>query len=268
MLTCGPVQGSPDVAGLEFVHAPGSACRLLSTLFSTPGLRSKAMQAALLLSAALLLVRPLPPLGLLAAGAAAEAQPPGTVSGGAAGRGQRPGRALIVGGAAAESPQWFPSVCSVRSEQGDHLCGATLIGPRLAVSAQACVQQYPHLPAVFLPAESSSMRVEAHWLPSQVTAAYCALPPGGPATPTLHCGLYQQYSQSNGTFEVLRTVHTAVHEQYQPSSFCGDIAVLELERDAVVGRPIAALLQPAPDWPNTSLPAGYPLTVLGWGYTG
>ena len=62
--------------------------------------------------------------------------------------------------------------------------------------------------------------------------------------------------------------HVCRHESYQPSSFCNDVAVLELEQDAVHARPIGSLMQPAPGWPNLALPAGYPLVAAGWGYTG
>lgn len=56
---------------------------------------------------------------------------------------------------------------------------------------------------------------------------------------------------------------TARHEEYRPSSFCNDIAVLELDRDAVAGRPVGALAS------NMSgLPEGYPLVAAGWGLDG
>lgn len=69
-------------------------------------------------------------------------------------------------------PCSFPSICSIRSAEGRHHCAATLVAPRLAV-----------------------------------TAAYCVAPPAA-ESPTLWCGLHHQFSQSQGTFDVLHTVRT------------------------------------------------------------
>lgn len=54
------------------------------------------------------------------------------------------------------------------------------------------------------------------------------------------------------------------HPEYEPDTFCNDIALLELNKTAAVARPIAGVLQPG----QFSYPPGHPLTVLGWGNTG
>ncbi|GAB4819204.1 hypothetical protein N2152v2_006250 [Parachlorella kessleri] len=102
-----------------------------------------------------------------------------------------------------------------------------------------------------------------------VTAAYCVDPLVGPELPTLFCGLYQQFNQTAETYAVLQVVHTQRHEKYNASDdFCNDVAVLELDKDANVGKPIGGLMPHGPSWPNDSLPEGFPLVAIGWGYTG
>ena len=67
-------------------------------------------------------------------------------------------------------------MCSLRSRNGkDHLCAATLIAPRLAL-----------------------------------TAAYCVTPPAGVANPLLLCGLHHLYDPQTDTYDALQTVRTVV----------------------------------------------------------
>jgi V8-like Glu-specific endopeptidase len=67
-------------------------------------------------------------------------------------------------------------MCSLRGGRHQrHLCGATLVSPRLAL-----------------------------------TAAYCVAPPMGAPDPVLWCGLHSLYSQQPGTYDVLGTVETIV----------------------------------------------------------
>ena len=65
-------------------------------------------------------------------------------------------------------------MCSLRSRSGEqHVCGATLIAPRLAL-----------------------------------TAAYCVDPTSGVPDPLLWCGLDNLYNPQPGTFDALQTVRT------------------------------------------------------------
>ena len=69
----------------------------------------------------------------------------------------------------------FPFMCSLRTKKGkDHICGASLIAPRLAL-----------------------------------TAAYCVTAPGGVPQPQLWCGLQRQ-SQPPASFDALQAVRTIV----------------------------------------------------------
>ena len=122
----------------------------------------------------------------------------------------RPERRLVVGGAAAESGQSFPYMCSMRSQQGQHECGATLIAPRLAVSRARSIHCMNLSQRAEAAARRSGLNPTQRPCSAQVTAAYCVSPPLGAGHPTLWCGLLQQRSQAEGTYDVLRTVRTTV----------------------------------------------------------
>lgn len=126
----------------------------------------------------------------------------------------------------------FPYMCSIRSSSiGTHLCGATLISPRLAV-----------------------------------TAAYCVQPDLAGSHPLLLCGLYDQNdtSPSDGV-DSLEAVKVTVHECYQQSTYLNDIAVLELNASAQHAQPVGMIIRPAE---FQALSEGYPLTAVGWGLAG
>lgn len=167
-------------------------------------------------------------------------------------------------------PCSFPYLCSLRSYDGtQHICGATLIAPQLAV-----------------------------------TAAYCANPPGGVRMPLLWCGLPSLHDPQPGSFDALQTVrqttwvvrgHLQVvgscacrcdteptpasspltltmsdhlllscsHDLYAASTYCHDLALLELNASAVHAEPIpGGTLQPGG---FEALPPGHLLTAVGWG---
>lgn len=58
------------------------------------------------------------------------------------------------------------------------------------------------------------------------------------------------------------------HEAYESKTYCNDIAVLELEKDAEYGQPIGGLMKQQAHQPEVGLPEGFPLVGVGWGYTG
>lgn len=97
-----------------------------------------------------------------------------------------------------------------------------------------------------------------------LTAAYCVSPPAGIARPQLWCGLWQQYEQPAGTYDVLQAFRVTVHPRYQAATFCSDVALLELNASAVHALPIGGIAQPE-QWATWG--AGYPLTAAGFGYT-
>lgn len=128
-------------------------------------------------------------------------------------------------------PHRFPFVCSLRSPSGArHVCGATLIAPRLAL-----------------------------------TSAFCVTPPGGVPRPLLLCGLWRQYDQPPGTFDVLSAVRVTANQHYEAASFCSDIALLELNASAVHAAPLGGGTEQPGQWAPQ---AGDLLTAVGFGYTG
>lgn len=53
------------------------------------------------------------------------------------------------------------------------------------------------------------------------------------------------------------------NEHYKPSTFCSDLALLELNASAQHSRPIGGTLQPG----EFDMQAGHLLTAIGFGYT-
>ena len=123
----------------------------------------------------------------------------------------------------------YPYICSIRARQGgSHLCGATLIGDRLAL-----------------------------------TAAYCVSPQLAGNHPELWCGGHDLSAASQ--FDPLQAVKITIHPCYQPRTYLNDVAVLELNATARRARPIPGL---ARGDVVGGLPGGYPLTTMGWGASG
>lgn len=120
-------------------------------------------------------------------------------------------------------------MCSLRSRNGSrHVCGASLIAPRLAL-----------------------------------TAAYCVNVPGGVPRPMLLCGLWQQYDQPQDSYDSLQAVRVVTNADYDAATFCSDVALIELNASAHA-QPIGGTVQPG-QWDFSE---GDLLTVAGFGYTG
>lgn len=164
----------------------------------------------------------------------------------------------ILGGNEVPQDAKYPFMCSIRGRSGGHICGATLVGSRLAITgllisiAMHCISLVKH----------ERIFVNSYLLCKYAAAECVESGFGAGKQPTLWCGATKL--DSSEPLDQFVAVRTKQHECWERRYYHYDIALIELNATGVYSNAIPELIQ-TNDF--KALKSGYTITALGWGYT-